>query len=82
MLWSVDHGPSLIRMFISNFSHFRHIQNCIHDDPTEVANILSWRFHHEIFCIVILWLSLIQEGRLSVSGERMCTILAVLQLGF
>ena len=30
---------------------------------------------HEIFSIVILSLPLIQEGQLSVSGERMCTIL-------
>ena len=30
---------------------------------------------HEIFSIVILSLLLIQEGQLSVSGERMCTIL-------
>ena len=30
---------------------------------------------HEIFSVVILSLSLIQEGQLSVSGERMCTIL-------
>ena len=30
---------------------------------------------HEIFSKVILSLSLIQEGQLSVSGERMCTIL-------
>ena len=29
----------------------------------------------EIFSMVILSLLLIQEGRLSVSGERMCTIL-------
>ena len=29
----------------------------------------------EIFCAVILSLPLIQEGQLSVSGERMCTIL-------
>ena len=28
---------------------------------------------HEIFFTVILTLSLIQEGQLSVSGERMCT---------
>ena len=31
---------------------------------------------HEIFSMVILSLQLIQEGQLSVSGERMCTILA------
>ena len=30
---------------------------------------------HEIFSTVILSLSLIQEGQLSVSGKRMCTIL-------
>ena len=31
--------------------------------------------NHEIFSTVILSLPLIQEGQLSVSGERMCTIL-------
>ena len=30
---------------------------------------------HEIFSMVILTLPLIQEGQLSVSGKRMCTIL-------
>ena len=30
---------------------------------------------HEIFSTIILSLLLIQEGQLSVSGERMCTIL-------
>ena len=30
---------------------------------------------HEIFSTVILSLPLIQEGQLSVSGERMCTVL-------
>ena len=30
---------------------------------------------HEIFFTVILSLPLIQEGQLSVSGKRMCTIL-------
>ena len=29
----------------------------------------------EVFSMVILSLPLIQEGKLSVSGERMCTIL-------
>ena len=47
--------------------------------PAEVGNILSWRLiveiDHEIFSTVILSLPLIQEGQLSVSGERMCTIL-------
>ena len=30
---------------------------------------------HKIFSTAIVSLSLIQEGQLSVSGERMCTIL-------
>ena len=33
------------------------------------------KIDHEIFSTVILSLSLIHEGQLSVSGERMCTIL-------
>ena len=31
--------------------------------------------YHEIFSMAILSLPLIQEGQLSVSGKRMCTIL-------
>ena len=42
--------------------------------PAEVGNIFSW-IDHDIFSAVILSLPLIQEGKLSVSGERMCTIL-------
>ena len=41
-------------------------------DPCWVSNILC---DHEIFHMVILSLPLIQEGQLSVPGERMCTIL-------
>ena len=44
-----------------------------------VGNIPLWRFDHEsldeIFSTVILSLLLIQKGQLSVSTERMCTIL-------
>ena len=43
--------------------------------PRRVGNILSWRLDHGIFSTVIFSLPLIQEGQLSVSGERMCTIL-------
>ena len=43
--------------------------------PRQVSSILSWRFDHEIFSTAILFLPLIQEGYLSVSGERMYTIL-------
>ena len=42
--------------------------------PAEVGNILSWRLIMKYF-LVILSLPLIQEGQLSVSGKRMCTIL-------
>ena len=44
-------------------------------DPHLVGNILSWRFDHEIFSTVILSLPLIQEGQLSISGQRKCTML-------
>ena len=35
----------------------------------------SMEIDHEIFSTVILSLPMIQEGQLSVSGEKMCTIL-------
>ena len=38
--------------------------------PAEVGNILSWRLIMK-FSTVVLSLPLIQEGQLSVSGERM-----------
>ena len=44
--------------------------------PAEVDNILFVEIDHEIFSTFILFLPLIQEGQLSVSGERMYTILA------
>ena len=48
-------------------------------DASRVGNVLLWRlimkYDHEIFSTVILSLPLIQEGQLSVSGEKMCTIL-------
>ena len=47
-------------------------------DDQEVAGSTTTTFveiDHEIFSTVILSLPLIQEGQLSVSGERMCTIL-------
>ena len=41
----------------------------------EVAGSAPAEVDHEIFSTVLLSLPLIQEGQLSVSGERMCTIL-------
>ena len=42
--------------------------------------MLGWqhsfvKINYEIFSLVILSLPLFQEGQLSVSGKRMCTIL-------
>ena len=42
------------------------------NDPGSVSTV---EIDHEIFSTAILCLPLIQEGQLSVSGERMCTIL-------
>ena len=44
-------------------------------DPRRGRQHSSVEIDHEIFSTVILSLPLIQEGQLSVSGERMCTIL-------
>ena len=41
----------------------------------EVAGSTPLGFDHQMISTVILSLPLIQEGQLSVSGERMCTIL-------
>ena len=44
-------------------------------DPRRGRQLSFVEIDHEIFSMVILSLPLIQEGQLSVSGERMCTIL-------
>ena len=50
--------------FIFFFCHFQEVEGSI--PAAWGSNILSW---------VILSLPLIQEGQLSVSGKRMCTVL-------
>ena len=44
-------------------------------DPRRGQQHSFMEIDHEIFSTVILTLPLIQEGQLSVSGERMCTVL-------
>ena len=45
-------------------------------DPRRVGNFFFCvEIDHEIFSTVILFLQLIQEGQLSVSGKRICTML-------
>ena len=46
-----------------------------HNSPRRGRQHSFVEIDHEIFSTVILSLPLIQEGQLSVSGERMCTIL-------
>ena len=45
------------------------------DDPCRGRQHSFMEIDHEIFSTVILSLTLIQKRQLSVSGERMCTIL-------
>ena len=51
------------------------IYNCDYSEPSRGRQHSFVEIDHEIFSAVILSLPLIQEGQLSVSGERMCTIL-------
>ena len=44
-------------------------------NPSQSRQHSFMEIDHEIFSTVILPLPLIQEGQLSVSGERKCTIL-------
>ena len=44
-------------------------------DPCRGLQYSFVEIDHEIYTMVILSLPLIQEGQVSVSGERMCTIL-------
>ena len=46
-----------------------------HSHPTPGWQHSVGEIDHELFFTAILSLLLIQEGQLSVSGERMCTIL-------
>ena len=48
---------------------------CASNNPRQVWRHSFVEIDHEIFSMGILSLPLIQEGQLSVSGERMCTIL-------
>ena len=68
--WSQSFEPALMAQLDMHPTDDQEVVGLI---PTGLAS-LSWRFDHEIFSTVILSLLLIQE-KLSVSGEKMCTIL-------
>ena len=57
---------------MSLFIRFESFEGNIACILNSVCIIIS--FDHEIFSTTILSLPLIQEGQLSVSGERLCTI--------
>ena len=68
----------------NNLGHVKHAQNAPSDwrpggrgfkFPRRGRQHSFVEIDHEIFSTVILSLPLIQKGQLSVSGERMCTIL-------
>ena len=64
------HPRSLIGVLLHSWRNFAPL--AIQNAPSKVQIRL---LDHEIFSTVILSLPLNQEGQLSVSGERMCTIL-------
>ena len=76
-----------MKYFLRSFSLFRCFQEGQLLVPASVAQLDApsdprrgqqhsfVEIDHKIFSTVILSLPLIQEGQLSVSGERMCTIL-------
>ena len=55
-------------------AHLTGDQEVVGLTPAGSANFFM-EIDHEIFSMVILSLPLIQEGQLSVSGKRLCTIL-------
>ena len=59
-------------LVIAVYTLFPMVHTCINKLELEHSFV---EIDHEIFSTVILSLPLIQEGQLSVSGERMCTIL-------
>ena len=61
--------------FHSRFLLITYLQQLICPNPRRGRQHSFMEIDHEIFSMVILSLPLIQEGQLSVSGERMCTIL-------
>ena len=66
-------APSDWRPGGCGFNPRRSRQHSFVEIDHEIFSIVE--IDHEIFSTVILSLPLIQEGQLSVSGERMCTIL-------
>ena len=79
---SYEYYPSFIwNCTISKPALVAQLDACLTEEQEVAGSILGDQQHsfveidHEIFSTVFLSLPMIQEGHLSVSGERMCTIL-------
>ena len=59
---------------ISGSDRVKLVIKCCRFDPCLVWQHSSVAIDHEIFSVVILPIPLIQEGQLSVSGEKVCTV--------
>ena len=66
---------TLIKKFDLKNHSISRMRDKLKFDPRRGRQHSFVEIDHEIFSTVILSLPLIQEGQLSVSGERMCTIL-------
>ena len=70
----VSHITGIVKTLCCPLTQIRLFVNCTNKYKTN-QKVRLVEIDHEIFSTVILSLPLIQEGQLSVSGERMCTIL-------
>ena len=68
-------GSKSLFCWLSWMRHPTRDQEVAGSTPAEFGQHSFVEIDREIFSMVILSLPLIQEGQLSVSGERMCTIL-------
>ena len=65
-------GPSHNKTTLRNSLTIKDSDQPVHSSSGQHSFV---EIDHEIFSTVIFSLPLIQDGQLSVSGERMCTIL-------
>ena len=74
IMWYVPQMPEGLALVAQLDAHLTGGQKVVGLTPRDWQHSFV-EIDHEIFSTVILSLHLIQEGQLSASGERMCTIL-------